>query len=646
MATPLNVLILEDSQDDAVLLAHELKNVGFDPAWHRVETEEEYLARLGPQVDIIFSDFGLPQFSSPKALSLLQESRLRIPFIIVSGTIGEERAVEILKAGATDYVMKDRLGRLGPVVRRALREVREQEERHRAEKALQESELKFRQLAENITEVFWMTDPAKNQMLYISPAYEKIWGRSCESLYSDAKAWLEAIHPDDRQRVGRVAVERQAAGTYDEQYRILRPDGEIRWIRDRAFPVRNEAGQAYRIVGVAEDTTHSRKLEEQFRQAQKMEGIGQLAGGVAHDFNNILTVIQGHSSLLKLEQDLLPHVIESASEIQRSAERAANLTRQLLMFSRRQTMQPRDLDLNEVIANITKMLHRILGEDVHLQITYSPQTLHVHADAGMLDQVVMNLAVNSRDAMPKGGHLVIETSLVNVNESMASERPLARSGSFACLSVSDNGCGIPPENLPRIFEPFFTTKDIGKGTGIGLATVFGIVQQHQGWIEVASDVGIGTTFHIYIPLLQRPAEKAAHSSPHHASPGGHETILLVEDEPSLRHLVRNVLSRMGYRILEAPTGVTALDIWKQQKDDIQLLLTDMVMPDGISGTDLAQQLRKDNPDLKVIITSGYSAEMAGQDFELQEGVNFLSKPFNPRQLAEIVRKSLGQNTVP
>jgi PAS domain S-box-containing protein len=397
-----------------------------------------------------------------------------------------------------------------------------------------------------------------------------------------------------------------------------------------------------------------KQIEEQFRQLQKMEGIGQLAGGVAHDFNNILAVIQMQSDLLKAEGSLSPAQSEFAEEIRASTQRAAALTRQLLLFSRKETLQPYDLDLNQSINDMTKMLRRTIGEDIQLQFKFAMQPLFVHADASMMDQVLMNLAVNSRDAMPKGGQLIIETSAVEFDEAAASHSAQVRPGSFVCLSVGDTGCGIPPEILPKIFEPFFTTKDVGKGTGLGLATVFGIVQQHKGWINVYSEVGHGTTFRVYLPRLARISDQKFVPPTVELTRSGNETILLVEDEPRLRASVRNVLSRLGYNVLEASDGASALEAWKkhrnevhfaqkvwnQQRDEIHLLLTDMVMPGGMTGKELGERLLKENPKLKVIYASGYSAEIAGRGFPLKEGVNFLTKPFQASKLAQTVRNCL------
>jgi signal transduction histidine kinase len=450
------------------------------------------------------------------------------------------------------------------------------------------------------------------------------------------------IHPDDRARTMHASTIKPARGDYDETYRILRPDGSVRWIHDRAFPVRAASGEVLRVVGMAADITERRLLEEQLRQSQKMEAIGQLAGGVAHDFNNILAAIMMQADLAAAEAGLPEGTRELFDDIRANTERAANLTRQLLAFSRRQVMQPRQLDLNEVVTSLTKMLQRLVGEDVRLQLNLHPRPLLTRGDPGMLDQVLLNLVVNARDAMPGGGRLFITTAERVLSPQAAAAMPDALAGRHACLRVSDTGSGIDPLHLPRIFEPFFTTKEAGKGTGLGLATVFGIVKQHRGWVTVDSAVGEGTTFEVMLPIDEDAARARTEAAATPALRRGTETILLVEDEPGVRMLTRVVLERQGYRVLEAAHGLEAVRLWDQHQAAIRLLLTDIVMPEGVNGRELAGRFRAANPTLPVIFTSGYSADIAGRELALQEGQNFLQKPFSPRQLLEIVDRSLAR----
>ena len=428
-------------------------------------------------------------------------------------------------------------------------------------------------------------------------------------------------HPDE---IGREEIE-LASGVFLDRY---------------SAPVRDKTGKHYGRIWTFRDITEQRKLEGQFRQSQKMEAIGTLAGGVAHDFNNILAVIQMQASLLKSDGDISAGQTELADDIGVAVQRASALTRQLLMFSRKEVLQPRDLDLNHTVNEMTKMLKRILGENIAVQLKLAAQPMFLHADAGMMDQILMNLAVNARDAMPDGGQLVIETAGVEFDEFAATQTAQARPGSFVRLSVSDNGCGIPPENLAKIFEPFFTTKGVGKGTGLGLATVFGIAKQHQGWVNVYSEVGHGTTFKVYLPRLAESHDTTIIRKMPTIAQTGHETILLVEDEPVLRSVFGKTLTRLGYRVLEASTGFNALEAWKRHPAEIHLLLTDLMMPDGMTGKELGQRLLQQNPKLKVIYMSGYSADIVAKDVPLQEGVNFLIKPFQSQKLTEIIRDRL------
>src|SRR5258707_4541447 len=418
---PVHILYVEDDCFDRQLVARTLLADGLQCEFVFATTEAEFNRALAHfTFDVILSDFTLPSFIGTAALALAKAAQPEVPFLFVSGTIGEERAVETLKSGAQDYVNKEHLGRLSGAIRRALREAEQTSERKKAEEALRAGEERFRELAETIQEVFWVTDPGKNRILYISPAYEKIWGRTCQSLYAEPGSWLEAIHSDDRQRVLRSAATQHTSDAYDEEYRILRPDGQERWIRDRAFPVRNAAGEVQRIVGLARDITERRQLEEQLRQSQKMEALGQLAGGVAHDFNNMLAVIQGHASLLASQSNLAQTARDSANAISLAAERAASLTRQLLTFGRRQIIQIRALNLNHLIEGVLNMLRRVLGANVALQFTAGdiPPLL---ADAGMLDQALINLAVNARDAMSHSGTLHICTSAQTLKETVAEQ---------------------------------------------------------------------------------------------------------------------------------------------------------------------------------------------------------------------------------
>ena len=423
----------------------------------------------------------------------------------------------------------------------------------------------------------------------------------------------------------------------DREANIRDQSGAVRELLVSLSPVALE-GKPHALL-LALDVSERTLLERQLRQAQKMETIGQLAAGVAHDFNNILTVIQGHAGLMQLRLPAGDAQIKSLQEITNAAGRASTLIRQLLMFSRKQVMQFRHLDLNQVMQNALSMLQRLVGEHVQIQFRTGESLPAIHADSSMLEQIAMNLAVNARDAMPNGGQVSIETSVKRIHRPPTPMDPEARDGDYVCLSFTDTGIGMDTQILSRIFEPFFTTKGVGKGTGLGLSTVFGIVRQHQGWLEVESQPNHGTTFRAYFPPSPMPAEKIEPVTDSQLRTG-HETVLVAEDEDTLREMVVNVLQTQGYTVLEARSGQHALEVWDRSDRPIDLLLTDMVMPGGIMGRELAERLSGSCPRLKVIYTSGYSPGMAGKDASLLESRNFLPKPYSIGKLAQFVRECL------
>ena len=517
-------------------------------------------------------------------------------------------------------------------------------ERKRAAEALEKSEASLA-AAQRIAHLgSWELDLKdlknihSNELRWSDETY-RIFGYAPRQVAVSTEFFYKTVHPDDRQRIATALEEAlRNRQIYDVEHRILLPSGQERYVRERAEVVL-ESGKPVQMRGIVMDITERRQLGEQLRQSQKMDAIGQLAGGVAHDFNNILTVIHGHASLLLVDKTVSNNAARSAQQITQAAERAAGLTRQLLTFSRRQVMQPRRLDLNEVVSNLTMMLGRILGEDIALRLNYWPQPALVKADKSMMEQVLLNLVVNARDAMPKGGQLSIKINQVKIQPDQQGYDSESRSGEFVCLNVIDTGCGIDPENLRRIFEPFFTTKEVGKGTGLGLATVYGIINQHQGWINAESELGKGSTFRVFLPKADGELENETKMIRKQVR-GGNETVLVVEDEVAVRELVCSVLAGHGYKVLQAETGVKALEIWERSKKKIDLLLTDLVMPDHLNGRELAEKLRADKPKLKVIFTSGYSADVVGKDFVLQRGLNYLQKPYDPQKLALIVRDCL------
>ena len=507
-------------------------------------------------------------------------------------------------------------------------------ERKRAD----ESVARLAKAVEQSAETIIITD-TRGTILYTNPAFEKTTGYTrAEALGQNPSLLKSGKHDAEFYRrmwevLGRGEirsghfVNRRKDGTFIEEEASI-------------SPVRDAAGNVVNYVAVKRDVTREVQLEAQFRQSQKMEAIGHLAGGVAHDFNNMLAAIMMQAELTETVENLPQAAREGLREIRLASERAANLTRQLLAFSRRQVMQTRRVNLNEIVISLAKMLQRILGKDVRLQLNLHPSVLPTRADPGMLDQVLLNLVINARDAMPDGGLLTIETGEKTFTEEEARAVPETTPGRCVFLRVTDTGSGIAPENLSHIFEPFFTTKEPGKGTGLGLATVFGIIKQHGGSIVVESEPGRGATFQIFLPATEEVMEPADEVLAKPKPRGGTETILLVDDEQDVRMLMRIVLEKNGYHVLEAAHGVEALRIWEQHSGPIHLLLTDIVMPEGIGGRELAARLLQRNPRLRVIFISGYSADIAGRELVLQEGQNFLQKPCPSDHILETVRKSL------
>jgi PAS domain S-box-containing protein len=400
-----------------------------------------------------------------------------------------------------------------------------------------------------------------------------------------------------------------------------------------------ELGSETVVLIAIQDVSEQRRLEKELRHAQKLEAVGQFAAGVAHDFNNMLTVIQGHTSIQLAAKNLEKEVAESLAQVSLAAERAAALTRQLLTFSRKQVVQPRPLNLNEIVRNLHDMLRRLIGADIDLSCELSEELPPIHADQSNVEQVIVNLVVNARDAMPDGGKLVIFTRSAEIDATHVERHPQARLGNHVCLGVTDTGCGMSAETLSHIFEPFFTTKEVGKGTGLGLATVYGVVTQQEGWIEVASSIGQGTTFEIFLAVSADPAQTARRDETS-GSCEGHETILVVEDEPAVREIMTHILRQKGYRVLEASDGPEAINLWSEHGRAVDLLVTDIVMPNGPKGNVLADRFRAEKEELKVIFSSGYSSDFGTDDTPLGEGFDFLQKPYRAEVLARAVRRAL------
>jgi PAS domain S-box-containing protein len=884
MPQPLKILIVEDQPDDAELLVAELRRAGFDPQWQRVETEPAFLAGIRAGPDLILSDYSLPQFSGLRAAELLRASELNIPFILISGTVGEDVAVEAMKRGATDYLIKDRIARLGTAVKNALtqkqlvmerrraetslslfralldrssdgievvdmetgalldvnettcerlgypraellgmkvwelytqemnpalwaqkisalrqagakvvegesrrkdgstfpveisvrhvklereyliasvrditerllaqKQVRQlshaveqspaavvitdtrghieyvnrkftevtgytlaevlgknprllksgdmppetyqalwrtiraggtwtgelhnrkkngelhwewasispildergqpahylavkedRTERRRAETALRESEEKFRQITETINEVFWITEQPGDRMIYVSPAYEKIWGRTCASLYQSPATWAEAIHPDDRDRVVHASATGLPRGEYDETYRVVRPDGSVRWIHDQAFPVRNAAGAIHRVVGTAEDITEHRKLEAQFRQAQKMESIGQLAGGIAHDFNNILSAIVGHLYLARQEAADRPALQENLDHIAAATRRATDLVSQILTFSRRKESERSAIKLNNIVLEALKLLRASMPSTIRIQ-TGLAETPAVLANPTAIHQIIMNLGTNALHAMrAEPGTLQIELEVEELKADFAASHPGLHPGRHVRLSVGDSGCGMDAATLEHIFDPFFTTKAVGEGTGLGLAVVHGIMESHGGSVVVHSQPGQGTVFHLYFPVIDGPEDvTAGQAEVTPVSRGRGERILYVDDEEVLARVGKRTLEGLGYVVTAKTAALDALAAIRDQPGAFDLVITDLTMP-VMDGLRLGTQMLQLQPGLPIILMTGYSGDITLEKVCALGFSQLLEKPCTARTLAEAVHQVLLQ----
>ena len=629
--TPIRVLQVEDREDDALLVLRDLKRGGYAVTSERVEDAAALERSLAKgSWDIVITDWAMPHFSALEAIALVRDRAPNVPILVVSGTIGEETAVAALQAGASDFVVKDRLARLLPAVERNLREAQTRE-------AHRHAEVRYQRIVETTNEGVWTID-RDGKTTFMNGRMATMVGKKAEEVIGQPATAF--IHVDSLSTWSTHAERREPNKVAHVDLRLARPDGKLLWVLVDSTTIFDANGKYDGMLVMAMDMTERRRLEDQLRQSQKMEAIGSLAGGVAHDFNNLLSVILSYTSLAL--DDLKPGepIYSDLEEVKRAGQRAADLTRQLLAFGRQQMLQPKNLVVNQTLLGMEKMLRRIVGEDIELSLLTSHTLGRIHADPSQVEQVIMNLVVNARDAMQGGGGKVtVETANVDLDAAYAAQHLDVVPGPYVMLAITDTGMGMDAATRQHIFEPFFTTKEKGKGTGLGLSTVFGIVSQSGGHIWVYSEPGKGTTFRVYFPRIDARADEASPAPPDVTTMEGSETILLVEDEEQVRAIMRTILRRHGYNVLEAQNGGEAFLICEKFSARIHMLLTDVVMP-RMSGRELAERLLQMRPEIKVMYVSGYTENSVVHHGVLDAGVNFLQKPITPGALLRKVREVL------
>ncbi|MBD2774237.1 hybrid sensor histidine kinase/response regulator [Iningainema tapete] len=636
MKTHLRVLIVEDSEDDTLLTLKELRRGGYILTYVRVETAVEMQAALDQQPwDFVIADYSMPTFSAPEALKLLQRRQLDLPFIIVSGTIGEETAVAAMKAGAHDYLIKGNLTRLVPAVERELRDAKERQKRYSAEQALRESEDRFRTLCSCAPLAIFQTD-AQGQHTYNNPLWYDISGQSAPD---SGYGWDRAIHPEDRAEVledwQRTVSEQRS---WVNEHRLLTPQGEVRWVRVLASPIYSSQGQFQGHVGTIEDITEKKQLEAQFLHAQRLENLGTLASGIAHDFNNILTPILAAAQLLPLK---LPNLDENNQQLLKiledSAKHGGDLVKQILSFTSGVSGSRTNVQVRHLLSDVAHIAHRTFPKSIETHTNIASDLWMVFADATQLHQVLMNLTVNARDAMPNGGSLKISAENFWIDQNYARMHVDAQEGPYILITIADSGTGIKPEIMERIFDPFFTTKELGKGTGLGLSTVMGIIKSHGGFVTVYSEVSKGSIFKVYLPSSEVNETQAAADA--ELPNGNGELILVVDDEVTICEITKNTLESHNYKVLTASDGAEALALYAQHKNDISVVLIDLMMP-GIDGVTTILTLQRMNSLLRIIAMSGLMPNGATAQNNSLKIQGALSKPFTAEALLSTLHSVL------
>jgi two-component system cell cycle sensor histidine kinase/response regulator CckA len=635
MHEALHFLLVEDMPADAELARHEIRKLFPDSVFLRVETREDFLEALASFTpDVIISDYSMPQFDGMTALTLAIEKVPDIPIIMLTGSINEDTAVACMKAGAWDYVIKGHNKRLGPAVQSCLSQKQVRLDRRLAEAERELLKVAIEQASETIT----ITDTA-GVIQYVNPMFENVTGYSREEVIGQTSSILKSGKQESAfyENLWSTIT---AGKVWQGRMINKRKGGELYTVSATISPVRDTSGKIVNFVAVKRDITERLRLEEQFQQAQKMESVGRLAGGVAHDFNNMLSVIMGFTEMAldKSAQDDPRR--EDLQEVLAAAKRSSSITRQLLAFARKQTIAPQVLDLNETMEDMLKMLRRLVGEDINLDWQPTTGLWPVLIDPSQLDQILANLCVNARDAIKGVGKITIQTAMKTFDQAYCRENSFVTPGDYVMLAVSDDGCGMDENIQKKVFEPFFTTKEAGKGTGLGLATVYGIVKQNNCFIKVYSEPGQGTTFKIFFPRCGLDTRTEAGQRKMQLSPGQGESVLLVEDEAAILRLSTVMLRKLGYKVMAANTVGEALAIADNNPGEINLLITDVIMPE-MNGPDLSKRLQARFPKMKTLFMSGHTSNTISHLGLLHKGLYFLQKPFSIEEMATKVRQVLG-----
>ena len=632
----LKILILEDRPTDAELAKRLLRRAGMSFVSKRVETRDTFLAQLDKWYpDLILADYQLPQFDGIAALKVARERAPKVPVVMFTGSINEETAVECLKAGAVDYVLKDRPAGLAPAVQRALERKQDRERREQAERSLRESEVRYRMLVDS-SQGLICVHSLDGTLLSVNPATARSLGYEASEIVG--RNFVEFLAPDVQSGFSVYLAGVKQEGVHEGELRVVTRTGE-----ERVWAYRNvlceRTGQEPYVLGHALDITERKTLELQLRQAQKMEAIGELTGGIAHDFNNLLSVIRSNAELLAMELDD-GELRSYAVDIENAAGNGGRLIRDLMGFSRQADLVVGPIDLRETVNNTVKMVRRIISETITVEVEIAAGGELVRADARAVQQILLNLCTNARDAMPDGGRIVIELKLAVFDEAYKVGKPYVEPGEYVCVEVRDTGMGMDDSVREKIFEPFFSTKPEGRGTGLGLSMVYGLMKQHGGYINVYSEVGEGTRISLYFPHLKdavtsRPSGKTRAGPPL----TGTATVLVVEDHDAVRAVACRALAKLGYRVIESSDGMGALGIMKSRGAEIDVVFSDLVMP-RLGGLELFEELRKIGGQVPFLLASGYGSKELAERSDLMEQVVFIQKPWTLTELGSAVREAI------